>query len=156
GIAVFDLSDPEHPAPIDSFPFTLYSFPITAYGIAVRDTNIFAAVGERGLQILGNTAPSRCISPPIQQEKVISITALPDGMVRLRFSGDIAGSVSIGIYAANGARILKRQSIPVGNAAVTFSCKGIGNKPLKRGVYLIRVKTDKGTSAIEKTVVRVR
>jgi hypothetical protein len=157
GIRVLNVSDPASPAMVDSFPLTLFSFPITTYGITLRDTSIYCAMGERGLWIFKKSAPSVKIRLASQKADNFRFVIFAEqSAIRIKLPHRFVSNVSVCIYTVNGKLLMQKSIGEISDDGVTITTGNGMVNSLKSGVYLLSVKNGEGASVFEKSFVIVR
>ncbi len=157
GIRVLNVSNPASPIVVDSFPLIQFSFPVTTYGIALGDTTIYCAMGERGLWIFRkSTSPVRT-HPSLQKtdDSHFSVT-VNKTVVRIKFPHLFTSNVSVGLYALNGKLLFQKSIASARNQEVIINAGDRMNNSLKPGAYLLYVKKSDGAQVFKKSLVIVK
>jgi hypothetical protein len=157
GVSVVDVSDPQRPVQVDSFPFAIMdsSNPLIAKGIAPGDSSVYVAAGEGGLLILKNSTTAVRERPfPDRRGGPVFKTEFRSGSVTLRFCSGFSGTVSMSLYNVKGEVVLQQPFLFVQKGTVTVRCVNRLNRPLPPGMYFLRVKAGSSTDAYNKVLIR--
>jgi hypothetical protein len=145
GIRVINVSNPASPIVIDSFPLIQFSFPITTYGIALGDTAIYAAMGERGLWIFKKSALVRARQAAQKTDDSRFAITVNKTAIRIKFPHRFPSNLSVEIYALNGKALFRGSLGRIQSNEAVINAAGLANNPIQPGVYLLCVKNSEGT-----------
>jgi hypothetical protein len=156
GLSVVDVSDPQRPVQVDSFPFAPLGSPVplTANGIAPADTMVYVAAGEGGVLVLKKNPTSISNRQSLQKADDIDFRiAMNSGMLIIRFPADFIGNASVEMYTLNGRMMLQQPLGKIQNGTARVRCVNRMNRPLMAGMYFLRLKKEEKNVVFEKPFI---
>jgi hypothetical protein len=157
GVRVFNVSNPTSPVVIDSFPLTVFSFPVATYGIALGDTTIYAAMGERGLWIFSKPKSTvRTRTPSVNMDNSRFVVTVNNTSFRIKSPCPLGPIISTGLYTLSGKLLFQRPIVRTTNGEAIVNIANRLNGPMKAGVYLLRLQAEDGAIVVERPLIIAR